>query len=302
MNLQDLKYFQHLAESLNFTHTADFFFVSQPSISMALKRLETELDAVLMDRRKSLKKMQLTPAGQILYQNTKQIMQILDETTQEIADLEQGTVYFGFLPTIGGHFLPKILPELSRFTKALKFIEEESSDVMLKMIQKEQAPIAILGHDTPYIMDNRIKQILLLEEEMALWVSPDSPLAEKEIVRAKDLRDEVFISLSEGYTHQRIFRKWAEHNHIQEPNIVYAKEIKTVQSIAASTRMIAYMSDILVSERTDLVKVRLENAPRFYISLVLNSEAERSHNQQQFHEAILEVVRRHLDDKKEVRT
>src|SRR5699024_12883684 len=65
-----LIYFHYLAESLSFTDTATHFFVSQPSISTAVKRLETEFNTSLIDRRKTLKKMELTPAGKILYKNT----------------------------------------------------------------------------------------------------------------------------------------------------------------------------------------------------------------------------------------
>src|SRR5699024_4407242 len=109
MNLQDLIYFHYLAESLSFTDTAAHFFVSQPSISTAIKRLETAFNASLIDRRKTLKKMELTPAGKILYKNTAEILEKLDQTRQKIEDIELGSVYFGFLPTIGGYFLPEIL-------------------------------------------------------------------------------------------------------------------------------------------------------------------------------------------------
>lgn len=290
LNLQDLIYFHHLSESLSFTATADHFYISQPSISMALKRLETELDTILIDRRKTLKRMELTASGQLLYKNAETILEIIEQTKKQIKDIKMEAVYFGFLPTIGGHFLPQILPKISRFTPSLKFVEEESSDVMLKLILQEKVPIAILGHQTPFIMQNKIKQLLLREEEMSLWVSANHPLANREIVSVTDISDQVFISLSEGYTHQRIFEKWTQANHIQEPNIVYAKEIKTVQSIAASTHMIAFMSEILLDDRKDLVKVTLKDAPKFYVSLVINIEAKHSLIQQQFNDALMAVI------------
>ncbi|SHF16834.1 DNA-binding transcriptional regulator, LysR family [Atopostipes suicloacalis DSM 15692] len=291
MNLQDLIYFHYLAESLSFTDTAAHFFVSQPSISTAIKRLETAFNASLIDRRKTLKKMELTPAGKILYKNTDEILEKLDKTRQQIEDIELGSVYFGFLPTIGGYFLPEILPKMTQFSKALKLVEEESSDIMLNLILTEEVPIAILGHEESYIRQNKIKQILLMEEEMALWVSKNHPLAKKNAVSPSEVQNEVFISLSEEYTHHRIFDKWATAHGIVEPNIVYAKEIKTVKSIAASTQMVGFMSNILMSEDTDLVKVRLEGAPKFYISLVLNTEADNSYIQQQFNEAFIEIVK-----------
>lgn len=291
MNLQDLIYFHHVAQSLSFTDTAMHFYVSQPSISTAIKRLETEFNASLIDRRKTLKKIKLTPAGDILYKTTDEIINKLQKTKQQIEDIELESVYFGFLPTIGGYFLPEILPRMTQFSQSLKLVEEESSDIMLNLILNEEVPLAIVGHEESYIRQNKIKQILLLEEEMALWVSKNHPLAGKKVVKPTDVQNEIFISLSEGYTHHRIFEKWAATHGIVEPNIVYAKEIKTVKSIAASTHMVGFMSNILMSEDTELVKVSLDGAPKFYISLVLNTEAENSYIQQQFNEAFIEIVK-----------
>lgn len=291
MNLQDLIYFKHLSESLSFTTTAEHFYVSQPSISTALKRLEAEFNTILVDRRKTLKQIQLTPAGELLYEKTKKVLDILETAQRDIQDLKQETVYYGFLPTIGGHFLPKILSKLNRFTKSLKLIEEESSDLMLEHVKQEKVSIAIIGHEIPAISHPHLKQFQILDEEMALWVAPDHPLTAKESVETKDLKDEIFISLTEGYTHQRIFEKWAHNNKIAEPNIVYAKEIRTVHSIAASTQMVAFMSDIIVDENSDLVKVSLKEAPKFYISLILNTEMETSLSQQEFNEGVVAAVK-----------
>jgi len=291
MNLQDLIYFKTLSENLSFTETANYFYVSQPSISTAVKRLETELNTTLIDRRKTLKSIQLTSTGRILYENTIKMLLILENTKQEILDFQDERVYYGFLPTIGGSLLPKILPKLQRFTKSIHFIEEESSDEMLKFVKNEEVPIAIIGHDKMKITTPKILQIPVLSEEMALWVAPNHPLAHKNEVTASEIKNEVFISLSEGYTHQRIFYDWAKEHLKDEQDVVYAKEIKTVLSIAASTNMVAFMSDIVVDQGQNLMKVSLKNAPKFYVSLILNQESEHSLYQQEFNEAVIQAVK-----------
>lgn len=290
MNLQDLIYFKHLAESLSFTETANAFFVSQPSISTAVKRLEKELEATLVDRRKTLKQIQMTQAGHILHKNATKVLSILDATKQEIRDLEEENVYYGFLPTIGGFFLPDIMPKLQNFTRKIMFIEEESSDIMLKHVEQGEVPIAIIGHESPIIQKKHVKQLPIKEFEMALWVAPDHPLAEKEWWDVSDTNDVMYISLSEGYTHHRIFEKWAQEQPILEPNIIYAKEIRTMHTIASTTKMAAFMSDIIVDSHTDLVKVSIKDAPKFYISLIYNTEIENTYVQQEFNQAIIEII------------
>ena len=290
MNLQDLIYFKHLSEHLSFTETAEHFFVSQPSISTALKRLETELDTVLIDRRKTLKKIKLTAAGQILYDNTIEVLSILEQTKQKIHGLHDEAVYFGFLPTIGGSLMPQILPNLKEFTKSMRFKEEESSDVMLQLVKKGEVPIAIIGHDLRDINDPNILQIPVLVQEMALWVAPSHPLASKKVVTEEDFKNDVFISLSEGYTHHRIFEKWTQGKKMYGPNVVFANEIKTVLSIAASTHMIAFMSNIVVDDTHDLVRVSIQNPPKFYVSLILNKNTEQTLFQQKFNDEMVKIV------------
>ncbi|MER2181844.1 MAG: LysR family transcriptional regulator, partial [Desemzia incerta] len=142
MNLQDLVYFNHLAKTLSFTATAQHFYVSQPSISMALKRLEKELDTVLIDRKRIHKNLHLTETGEILLKHSTQILTTIDTISEEIHDLKNEVVYFGFLPTIGGRFMTQFMPRLGKFSSSMKLIEEESSDVMYDLVQKGQVPLA----------------------------------------------------------------------------------------------------------------------------------------------------------------
>lgn len=291
MNLQDLVYFNHLATTLSFTATAKHFYVSQPSISMALKRLEKELDTVLIDRKRVHKNLTLTETGEILLKHSTQILTTIDTIAEEIHDLKNEVVYFGFLPTIGGRFMTQFMSRLGKFSSSMKLIEEESSDVMYDLVQKGQVPLAIIGSDVASFEDSNILQIPLKQEEMALWVSPDNPLAQKTVVTAADIQNELFVSLTQGYTHERIFEEWTKSNHIEQPQTLYTKEIQTALSIASSTNMLAFMSDILVKDRPGLVRVPIENAPKFYISLIVNKNLNNAtYFQKEFNEKMIELV------------
>lgn len=291
MNLQDLVYFNHLAKTLSFTATAQHFYVSQPSISMALKRLEKELDTVLIDRKRIHKNLHLTDTGEILLKHSTQILTTIDTISEEIHDLKNEVVYFGFLPTIGGRFMTQFMPRLGKFSSSMKLIEEESSDVMYDLVQKGHVPLAIIGSDVASFEDSNILQIPLKQEEMALWVSPDNPLAQKAVVTAADIQNELFVSLTQGYTHERIFEEWTKSNHIEQPQTLYTKEIQTALSITSSTNMLAFMSDILVKDRPGLIRVPIENAPKFYISLIVNKNlSNATYFQKEFNEKMIELV------------
>lgn len=122
MNIKDLTYFNHLAQTLSFTETASHFYISQPSISMAIKRLEDELDTLLIDRKNNHKKLSLTETGHILLKYSQQIITSIEQAHEEIHDFNHQIVYFGLLPTIGGHFMPELLPNLGKYADSLKLI------------------------------------------------------------------------------------------------------------------------------------------------------------------------------------
>ena len=291
MNLKDLLYFNHIAHTLSFTATANHFYVSQPSISMAIKRLENELDTVLIDRKRIHKKLSLTETGDILYHYSHQILKSVEQAEEEIHDFKHQIVYFGFLPTIGGHFMSQLLPHLDKFSHSMKFIEEESSDKMLELVRNGKVPIAIIGSDEPTFDDDSLIQIPLKQEDMALWVSKSNPLATKKKVSPTECKEDVFISLEKGYMHHRIFDDWVNDHHLKNIQTIYTKEIQTALSIASSTNMLAFLSDILVREHSGLTKVELEHPPQIYISLIVNKKIHKANAfQTEFNQTIIDLA------------
>ena len=297
MNLQDIIYFYHLAESLSFTDTAAHFYVSQPSISMSLKRLETELETTLIDRKRFHKRMNLTRSGEILHRHAAVIIDSLSQIKDDIHDYKNQIVYFGFLPTIGGHFMATLLPRLGKFTSSVKFVEEESSDIMYELVRSGEVPIAITGSDLPHFNDESLIQIPIATQKLSLWAAPDHPLTKQKQITSQDLKDTVFISLEKGYTHERIFDRWAQSKFDEPPQTLYTKEIQTALSIASSTHMVAFMIDILVKESKDLVEIPLTDPPAFYISLILNKESQDNPFQNEFNDMMVSLAKELSENK-----
>lgn len=290
MKLQDLVYFKQLAETRSFTETAEAFYISQPSISIALKRLESEFNARLITRDRSSKSVELTKSGELLYKNAIEILNLVNQTKKDIHDIETKDVYLGFLPTIGGHFLPELFPELTAYLGALRFIEEESSDAMLELVKSGQVSAAIVGSDVPKVSEKWLTQLPIAERDMHVWVSPKHPLAKYKQVKPAMLERTSFVTLAKGYTHQRIFEKWAADHAIDVSGIHYTNEIQTANSMIASGMTAGLMIDLLVSDRRGLVKIPLKNPPKFYISLIINKEVEITPFQKQFNESLIKAV------------
>lgn len=290
MNIRDLKYFIHLAESLSFTKTAEAFYVSQPSISIALKRLEEHFETTLLQRNRSVYNIQLTDSGEILYRTSQEIFQLLDRTRTEINNSQAESVTIGFLPTIGGYYLPKFLTNLAHYTDKLNFIEEESSDLMFEMLRNNQVSLAIIGHTKAEYTEKWVTQIPMEKHELALYVGKNHALAKHKKLTADDLKDLNFITLGTGYIHNQIFNDWVKQQGITLNNVRYTTEIQTISSMLESGLYSAFMSDLLVRDPSNVVRIPIEDAPVLYVSLVLNHEMPVTTLQKEFNDDWVKVA------------
>lgn len=292
MNIQDLMYFNDLAKTLNFTETAQNFYVSQPTITLALKRLESEFNTNLFERQRFSKSITITETGLLLLAFSTHTTHQLEITKKKIMDANNQVVSFGFLPTIGGYLWPYFIPHLKSSTRNIDFHEEESSDIMLDLVASGEVPIAIFGHPKPKIKRDNIQQVPLIKEAFTLWTKPNHPLAKKKFATIEDLKGETFLSLSKGYTHERIFNQWLVQNDlVEDTTVLYTQEIRTALSIASASDLLAFMAPVLTDGHSDLVEIPIENPPIFYISLVYNTTEQYGHHQQNFNQEMADIAK-----------
>lgn len=290
MNIRDLKYFIHLAETLSFTKTAEAFYVSQPSISIALKRLEDNFETTLIQRNRSVHNIQLTETGEILYQASQEILQLLDKTKMEIKNSQTESVTMGLLPTIGGYYLPVFHEVLLKYQNVLNFLEEENSDVMFEHIRNNQVSISVLAHEQETFAEKWLTQHLLEEHEMAIYVAKSHPLASKEIITMNELVDLHFITLGQGFTHNKVLNEWLKIHNISLSNVKYSNELQTIKSIFQSGLSPALLSDVIGIQSEQIVRIPIESAPKLFVSLILNNEMPITNLQAAFNNDLEDLV------------
>lgn len=86
MNIKDLEYYQKLVATHSYTKTAEFFNLSQPSISAAVKRLSKEFRTTLITQKTPRGRFIVTPAGKILYDRSSEILNLFEMTKNEVAE------------------------------------------------------------------------------------------------------------------------------------------------------------------------------------------------------------------------
>src|SRR5688572_24212934 len=119
MNLRDLRYLVALADRRHFGRAAEACFVSQPTLSTQLKKLEEELDVALIER--TSRQVMLTDIGREIVERARIVLREADqirELARRTRDPEAGTVRLGVFPTLGPYLLPHVVPNLrARFPK-----------------------------------------------------------------------------------------------------------------------------------------------------------------------------------------
>jgi LysR family hydrogen peroxide-inducible transcriptional activator len=197
MTLTELSYVVALAQEQHFGRAAERCHVSQPTLSIAIKKLEEELDTTLFERCKN--GVQITPlgarivamAGGVLHQ----VAAIKDVAAAEKEQL-RGPLALGTLPTIGPYLLPQFIPLLQKTVSQLSlYVEEGSQDSLtLKLRNGELDAILVTA---PFGEPDVVSQPLF-DEPFVLLLPADHRLAHKAVIAAADLDPAEVLLLGEG--------------------------------------------------------------------------------------------------------
>lgn len=198
MTITQLKYCIALAEHRNFTVAAEKCFVTQPTLSMQVQKLEEELDILIFDRSK--KPIALTAVGEkIIEQAIKTVAE--SERMQDIVDQEKGYVggvfRLGIIPTVMPTLLPMFLRNVTNKYPDLQLeIEELNTNQILRRIRDGELDAAIAA--TPLEEEKVIERMLYYEPFMA-YVPSSTSLHRKQELTAEDLTEENILLLEDGH-------------------------------------------------------------------------------------------------------
>ena len=198
MNLRDLYYLVALADHRHFGRAAAACFVSQPTLSTQIRKLEEELGVALVER--TPRRVMLTPAGLDAAERARRIVaevEQMKESARREQDPESGAVRLGIFPTLGPYLLPHVVPQVrKRFPQLELLLIEEKSDVLLARLRDGRLDVAILALPVP---DDQLHTELLFEEPFVLAVPEGHALAERGPLRMQDLDEERLLLLEDGH-------------------------------------------------------------------------------------------------------
>jgi LysR family hydrogen peroxide-inducible transcriptional activator len=198
MNIRALQYFVKLADLRHFSKAADACFVSQPTLSTQIRKLEEELGVQLVER--SPKNIMPTPVGEEIADRARLVLSDIDQiraVARRSGNPAEGTMRLGLFPTLAPYLLPHVVPGVrERYPKLKLQLSEEKTEDVLTMLRQGELDAGILA--LPVNEDGLHKEILF-EEPFVMAMPAAHPLAARKSIRMADLEGAELLLLEEGH-------------------------------------------------------------------------------------------------------
>lgn len=226
MDFRQLRYFLTVAKTGSFTAAARMLEVAQPAVSIAIRKLETQLEVSLFHRDE--RRAKLTDEGQLLFNQAERIMQLLEDAElamQELKGLTRGELRIGLPGMLGSYFFPPVLMAFkSRYPNLKLSIVEGGTRHTQSLIDSGELDLGV-------IISGQISDTLstqkLVAEELIVCVASDHPLADETSITPEQLFSEDLVLFKPG-AYQREFVENLARSHGMEPRIAFETELITL--------------------------------------------------------------------------
>lgn len=270
MNFRDLEYYQQLVIEKKFIKVAEYFQVSQPTVTYAIQRLEKELGSQLLIRDQSHHRIELTPAGEVFAQYTTKLLHEYASAKKALTQLQAEKIRFGLPPIVGNYYFPEISAQLvtHHLLQAMHLIEGGSKD-LLQLLQSDQLDMALLGSIQP-IRDPLLNSELLIETPFVIVVGKTHHLANRTQLSFSELLNEEFLLLDEHYIHPLAFADFTAQAHMQ-PNIMYqSSDLAILKSMIRSGIGIGFLTELALQPTDELIgiPIKADHQPTFMVSFI----------------------------------
>jgi LysR family hydrogen peroxide-inducible transcriptional activator len=198
MTLTELRYIVAVARERHFGRAAEACFVSQPTLSVAIKKLEEELDLKIFERGAS--EVSLTPLGEAVVRQAQQVIEqaaAIKEIAQRGKDPLTGPLRLGIIYTIAPYLLPELVKNAIAMTPQMPLVLQENFTVkLLDMLRTGELDCAIMAEPFP---DTGLALAPLYDEPFLVAVPKSHPLARRKAVAAEELKRETMLLLGTGH-------------------------------------------------------------------------------------------------------
>lgn len=250
MDVRQLKFFLGVAASESFTKAAERLHIAQPALSIAIKKLEEELNVLLFNRRG--RKISLTAEGEALLLHAQCILQGISNAKREIADLRgllKGEVRVGLTPMLSSFFFPRIISSFKLSHPGLRIsISGDSAWSIQRSIGSGELDIGVIAGEVPEGLDSHH----LLREEIVACVYPGHPFAGRKKVGLRELLGEPLIHYKEGYHLRELIDELCAREGITPAVVAESNLFSLIRSLVKEKLGLAFFLKMVVARDAEV--------------------------------------------------
>lgn len=266
MNLVQLKYFQAVCKYQSVSAAAEYLYISQPTLSSAIKELEREFGVSLF--RRHHRGMVLTPEGTELLKHCDRLLSHADQVERIMSDFgkRRKALRIGVPPMIGSLLLPRIYSEFAVKHPDIKLdITEGGRQELQNQLSKELLDMVFLSHNAPF--DSSVQSVEIAKQETVCCVSKHSPLARFSSLSPKDLADTPLVLFKDSFFQtEEIKKRFA--SALVKPNIMFqTNQLSTLQNMIRNNLAAGFMFRDLITSDPELVAIPLSSPINISVSL-----------------------------------
>jgi LysR family hydrogen peroxide-inducible transcriptional activator len=245
MNLKDLKYLVALADTGHFGRAAERTFVSQPTLSAQLKKLEEYLGVKLVERHP--KNVQLTDVGRQIVARARLMLSGGDEIlalARNNTDPLAGKLKMALIPTIGPYLLPRVMQKIRRSLPQLGLmLYEYQTEELLRRLRDGEIDMGIVA--LPVELDG-LESRRLYKEEFTVALPSDHPLGQKSTVKVADLKGQTLLLLEDGHCLRDQALEVCSRVDIREAEDFRATSLETLRHMVVAGLGVTLMPELAV--------------------------------------------------------
>jgi LysR family transcriptional regulator, hydrogen peroxide-inducible genes activator len=233
LNLKDLKYLVTIADTGHFGKAAERCFVSQPTLSAQLKKLEQTLGVQLVERQPN--NVQLTEIGREVAERGRRMLAQSEEIialARANTDPLGARLRMALIPTIGPYLLPRITQKIRKALPKLKLmLYEHQTENLLQRLREGEIDLGILALPVP---DENLHTRVLYEENFVLAVPDGHALSKRSRIRVSDLDQQTVLLLEDGHCLRDQALEVCHHVDIREAENFRATSLETLRQMVVA--------------------------------------------------------------------
>ncbi|GLX80091.1 DNA-binding transcriptional regulator OxyR [Thalassotalea insulae] len=272
VKLRDLEYLDAIAKYRHFGKAAQACFVSQPTLSGQIIKLEEQLGLTLVERQ--TRKVMLTPMGEQLIEQARRVLQAAEDfqtSAKALLDPLSGDLHLGMIPTLAPYLLPHIMTDLNNELPSINFyLYEDKTQHLLTQLAEGKLDALIL----PWLdsMD-KFERYDLFNEAFVMASPKGHAFAKRESITLKDLADHNILTLEDGHCLRDQAMGYCFSAGANEDQSFRATSLETLRYMVASNMGVTLLPELATLNRTgheDVYYTRFQQPePNRQISLLI---------------------------------